>query len=229
MTEPQRGEREIPADEHPLAGTNRSQTFQPHEFLNPREIVRLHAPSFPSAALTGASAAGPRSRLWPPCLNLTAGRFPPFATIEIRAASSGAPEVFLHDEPAPIAISLSHSAGTALCTIAPLGINFGCDLEMIEPRTTPSSPTTSLPKSNRSSSSAPWITVPLFSGSPLEWERKRAQSIARQAFACDHERNVQLVHGCTALAGWGANSPSPCHEGWRPTAAHVMPPIRFHG
>src|SRR5579862_1213705 len=55
-------------------------------------------------------------------------------SIEIRAAASGAPEVLLRDQPAPLAISLSHSSGTAFCTVTALGENFGCDLEKIEPR-----------------------------------------------------------------------------------------------
>jgi len=55
------------------------------------------------------------------------------ANLEVRAASSGAPEVFLYGQPAGIAISLSHRAGTALCTVGP-GCNFGCDLELVEPR-----------------------------------------------------------------------------------------------
>lgn len=67
------------------------------------------------------------------CLNLPAD-FPAFGNIEIRAATSGAPEVFLYNQPADIAISLSHRAGTALCTVAPVGATFGCDLELIEPR-----------------------------------------------------------------------------------------------
>jgi 4'-phosphopantetheinyl transferase len=58
---------------------------------------------------------------------------PSLANLEIRAASSGAPEVFLHDQPASVAISLSHRAGTALCAVGPCG-NFGCDLEVVEPR-----------------------------------------------------------------------------------------------
>lgn len=32
-----------------------------------------------------------------------------------------------------VAISLSHSFGTALCTLAPPGFTFGCDLETVEP------------------------------------------------------------------------------------------------
>jgi 4'-phosphopantetheinyl transferase len=54
--------------------------------------------------------------------------------VEIHAAKSGAPEVFLYGEPADVAISLSHRAGTALCTVGPPVSNFGCDLERIEPR-----------------------------------------------------------------------------------------------
>jgi phosphopantetheinyl transferase (holo-ACP synthase) len=54
------------------------------------------------------------------CLNLP-DEPSTFADIEIRAASSGAPEVFLQDRQAEIAISLSHSSGTALCTLGTTG------------------------------------------------------------------------------------------------------------
>jgi 4'-phosphopantetheinyl transferase len=57
---------------------------------------------------------------------------PSLTNLEVRAASSGAPEVFLYGQPSGIAISLSHRAGTALCTVGP-GRNFGCDLELVEP------------------------------------------------------------------------------------------------
>jgi len=68
------------------------------------------------------------------CLNLSTDLHS-LGDIEIRAASSGAPEVFLQNQPADIAISLSHRDGTALCTVGPAGTSFGCDLEAIEPRT----------------------------------------------------------------------------------------------
>jgi 4'-phosphopantetheinyl transferase len=54
--------------------------------------------------------------------------------IEILAAPSGAPKVFLANEPADISISLSHSAGTAACAVAPSDSVLGCDLEKVEPR-----------------------------------------------------------------------------------------------
>ena len=54
--------------------------------------------------------------------------------IEIRQAPSGVPEAFVGGQPAPLSMSLSHSNGTALCTLAPFGAALGCDLELIEAR-----------------------------------------------------------------------------------------------
>lgn len=59
---------------------------------------------------------------------------PALSRIEIRPASSGAPEVFVANECAPVAISLSHREGSALCAIAPRDARVGCDLEAIEAR-----------------------------------------------------------------------------------------------
>jgi 4'-phosphopantetheinyl transferase len=56
------------------------------------------------------------------------------ARIEVRPAPSGEPEVFIGDQPALAAISLSHSGGRAVCAVAPPGVQLGCDLETIEPR-----------------------------------------------------------------------------------------------
>jgi 4'-phosphopantetheinyl transferase len=53
--------------------------------------------------------------------------------IEIHPALSGAPEVFLKNQPANVTISLSHRAGVAACALAPYGALLGCDLETIEP------------------------------------------------------------------------------------------------
>jgi len=56
------------------------------------------------------------------------------ARIEIRPASSGAPEVLFANKPAAVTISLSHRARAAICAVAPPGAAIGCDLEVIEPR-----------------------------------------------------------------------------------------------
>jgi 4'-phosphopantetheinyl transferase len=57
---------------------------------------------------------------------------PALATIEIRPASSGVPEVFVENERAPVSISLSHRQGRAICAIARRDVRVGCDLETIE-------------------------------------------------------------------------------------------------
>lgn len=67
------------------------------------------------------------------CLNLSRD-LRALADTEILAAPSGAPEVFLLNQPAPVTISLSHRAGTAMCALAPCATCIGCDLEMIEGR-----------------------------------------------------------------------------------------------
>jgi 4'-phosphopantetheinyl transferase len=56
------------------------------------------------------------------------------ARLEIHPAMTGAPEVFLNQERAPVTISLSHSAGRAVCAVASPGVELGCDLEAIERR-----------------------------------------------------------------------------------------------
>jgi 4'-phosphopantetheinyl transferase len=59
---------------------------------------------------------------------------PDLTNIEIRNSASGAPEVFLWGRAAPLAISLSHRAGRALCALSYSGAALGCDLELVEPR-----------------------------------------------------------------------------------------------
>jgi 4'-phosphopantetheinyl transferase len=54
--------------------------------------------------------------------------------IEIRPAASGAPQAFIADQPADVAISLSHRDGIAICAVAPSNVALGCDIEIIEPR-----------------------------------------------------------------------------------------------
>jgi len=67
------------------------------------------------------------------CLNLPSD-FSALGDLEICAASDGAPEAFLAGKPAPVTISLSHSAGVAVCAVAPAGTALGCDVELVEPR-----------------------------------------------------------------------------------------------
>ncbi len=57
-----------------------------------------------------------------------------FQRIEIRPASDGAPEVFVGNVPGAATISLSHRSGGAACSVAAAGVSIGCDLELVEPR-----------------------------------------------------------------------------------------------
>jgi 4'-phosphopantetheinyl transferase len=56
------------------------------------------------------------------------------AEIEIRPASSGAPEVFIRNCPATVTVSISHRSGASICAVAMSGVDLGCDQEVIEPR-----------------------------------------------------------------------------------------------
>jgi 4'-phosphopantetheinyl transferase len=54
--------------------------------------------------------------------------------IEIRAAPTGAPTVFIGTERAPVAVSLTDRADWAVCVVGPADVAVGCDLELVEPR-----------------------------------------------------------------------------------------------
>jgi 4'-phosphopantetheinyl transferase len=56
------------------------------------------------------------------------------AKIEVLASPSGAPEVFVANKLADLTLSLSHRSGRAVCVVARSGVELGCDLEMVEPR-----------------------------------------------------------------------------------------------
>jgi 4'-phosphopantetheinyl transferase len=104
-----------------------------NQWLCANEISRLSAMRIPKRRADWRLGRWTAKHAVAACLNLPAD-LPALADIEIRAAISGAPEIVLNNQPADIAISLSHRAGTALCTVAPVGATFGCDLELIEPR-----------------------------------------------------------------------------------------------
>lgn len=59
---------------------------------------------------------------------------PSLASIAIRNAEDGAPEVWIEGAPAPIGISLSDRAGWGVCAVGLGDAPLGCDLELVEPR-----------------------------------------------------------------------------------------------
>ncbi len=104
-----------------------------NDWLSPHEVTCLARLRFPKRRSDWRLGRWTAKQALASCLNHPTNLLA-LASLEIRAASSGAPEAFLHAQPAGLAISLSHRAGTALCTVGPDSCNFGCDLELVEPR-----------------------------------------------------------------------------------------------
>ena len=62
------------------------------------------------------------------------GSAPARESIDIRAASDGAPEALLGGRPAGVNLSISHRSGMGFCVVAPIAVRVGCDVEAIESR-----------------------------------------------------------------------------------------------
>jgi 4'-phosphopantetheinyl transferase len=102
------------------------------EWLSTTESLRAAAIYFPKRRnewLLGRWTAKQALAAWlgmPPLARV-------LAKFEVWPANSGAPEAFIANQPAAVSLSLSHRNGRALCVLAPVGVNVGCDLEVIEP------------------------------------------------------------------------------------------------
>jgi len=88
--------------------------------------------------------------------------------IEIRPASTGAPELFFRNNPANVTISLSHRAGAAICAISSTGGALGCDLEIVEARSSAFladyfTPEEQALVSQAAASDLPWLVALLWS------------------------------------------------------------------
>ena len=102
-------------------------------WLSASERVRLATLRFPKRRADWLLGRWTAKRAVAQWLKLS-GKLQNLADVEIRAAADGAPEAFLAGQPGPVAISLSHREGCAVCAVAPEGTALGCDLEFIEPR-----------------------------------------------------------------------------------------------
>ena len=104
-----------------------------HAWLSANEVARLNGMRFAKRRADWRLGRWTAKRALAVYLNL--GTHPQvLAKIELRPAASGAPQAFFANEPAVVAISISHRDGRAVCALAPSGVELGCDLEMIEPR-----------------------------------------------------------------------------------------------
>jgi 4'-phosphopantetheinyl transferase len=104
-----------------------------NQWLSARELLVLDGMRFAKRRNDWRLGRWTAKRTLAACLNLSRD-LPALAHTEILAAPSGAPEVFLLNQPAPVTISLSHRAGIAICAVAHFETCIGCDLEMIEGR-----------------------------------------------------------------------------------------------
>jgi len=104
-----------------------------NHWLSAGEILSLGRMRYPKRRNDWRLGRWTAKRALAACLNLPRDLLA-LANVEIRAAASGAPEVFLFNQTAPVTISLSHRAGIAMCAVAHPGTGIGCDLEVIEPR-----------------------------------------------------------------------------------------------
>lgn len=141
--------------------------------------------------------------------------------VEIHAAESGAPEVFLYGEPADVAISLSHRAGTALCTVGPPVSNFGCDLERIEPRSEAfvADYFTAAEQTLIERTNLPGRSLLL----ALLWSAKECALKALRVGLRLDTRSISVIPG----AGWSHVCTDP--EEWRPLQLQYAPAGCFEG
>lgn len=102
-------------------------------WLGSNEVALLNRMHFPKRRADWKLGRWTAKRAVATYLNLPGG-LPDLAVIEILPTPSGAPQVWLANQSAPLTISISHSSGTAVCAVAPFGAVLGCDLELIEPR-----------------------------------------------------------------------------------------------
>lgn len=103
-----------------------------NDWLSSEESIRLSMLRFAKRRTDWRLGRWTAKRALAICLNVLDDR-QALAKIEIHAAPSGAPEVFLTRQPSPINISLSHCSGKAICAVALSAVSLGCDLERIEP------------------------------------------------------------------------------------------------
>ena len=104
-----------------------------NDWLSAGEAIHLSYLRFPKRRADWRLGRWTAKRAVAACLNLPEDP-QTLAKIEVRAAPSGAPEVFLNNQPSATTISLSHRSGKALCAVVRSPVAIGCDLEWIELR-----------------------------------------------------------------------------------------------
>jgi 4'-phosphopantetheinyl transferase len=116
----EQSENDVPADDEWLSTAEQAR-LQALRFVKRRNDWRLGRWTAKNAAAS--------------CLEHSSAKHV-LSTIEIRAAKSGAPEVFVSNQPAAATISITHRNGVAACAVSLCAkVALGCDLELVEPHT----------------------------------------------------------------------------------------------
>jgi len=108
---------DVPADDH---------------WLSANESARLHTMRFPKRRADWRLGRWTAKCAIRACLNMR-DQSHDLPAIEVLAAPSGEPEVFVGSQPAALTISISHRDGRAACAVAMSAVALGCDLETVEP------------------------------------------------------------------------------------------------
>jgi 4'-phosphopantetheinyl transferase len=125
---------------------------------------------------------------------------PAWSAIVIRAASDGAPEAFIADQPVPFTLSISHREGLAFCAVVPGRVALGCDVERIEPRSTLFVQDYLTPDEQRLVREAPESERSLLAN--LIWSAKEsALKALREGLRLD-TRSVEVTLGRSAEEEW---------------------------
>lgn len=101
-----------------------------NEWLSPREAAWAAQMEYPKRRLEYRMARWCAKS----AVASTFTRAPEFAAIEIGHLPEGAPAANVLGDPFPLRISMTDRADWAVCAIAPTGVEVGCDLELVEPR-----------------------------------------------------------------------------------------------
>jgi 4'-phosphopantetheinyl transferase len=157
------------------------------------------------------------------------------ATIQIRPASTGAPEVFIDEAPRNISISLTHRGGIAACAIGAPDARLGCDVELVEPRSDVFVADYFTPEEQAMTRQAP--EPARFALIALIWSAKESALKALRTGLRSDTRCVSVALDDSYIAGLDDKrlpmheTPSvPCYDViWRPLHVNYLEKQVFHG
>lgn len=150
-----------------------------------------------------------------------------FPDIEILAAPTGAPQVYLAKHPAAASISISHRAGAAVCAVGPAYIELGCDLEVIEPRSDGFVADYFTVEEQALIDRTPLLDRPRLVA--LLWTGKESVFKALQTGLRVDTRSAIVRPEAVKMQSAGSASGVPAMDGWRPLSVSCVSNRTFRG